>query len=306
MGENSKIEWTDHTFNPWIGCTKVSEGCKHCYAETLDKRWGRNNWGPQGSRTLTSDANWKKPLQWNRQAEKEGRRFRVFCASLADVFEDSEKISPAWRFRLGELIMQTPHLDWLLLTKRPENVMRFAPDFWVRLDNTKPLPPNVWIGTTVENQDAANKRLPYMNEIPAYVKFISAEPLIGPVSLEKALWHTLKFHAGGLKNCISWVIVGGESGHGSRPMHPEWARQIMGECKRDGIPFLFKQWGEYVPCFMVEDETAFPQKIVDGCIMNKIGKKVAGRLLDGKEHTNFPSHAMTPEFMEFYQRIKKD
>ena len=119
MAENSKIEWTDHTFNPWIGCTKVSDGCKNCYAESLmDKRWGKVKWGPQGQRQRTSDENWKKPFAWDRQAAKQGIRYRVFCASLADVFEDNDQVSD-WRLDLFDMIKVTPNLDWLLLTKRP-------------------------------------------------------------------------------------------------------------------------------------------------------------------------------------------
>jgi protein gp37 len=126
MGENSKIEWTDHTFNPWIGCTKVSDGCKHCYAEALmDKRYGRVKWGPQGTRQRTSADNWRKPLQWNKQAVKEDKHYRVFCSSLADVFEDNPQLTE-WRADLFNLIAETPNLDWLLLTKRPENINRMV------------------------------------------------------------------------------------------------------------------------------------------------------------------------------------
>jgi protein gp37 len=133
MAENSNIEWTHHTFNPWIGCTKVSDGCKNCYAENLmDKRYGRVKWGPQGTRVRTSEANWKKPLKWNREAEAKGERHRVFCASLADVFEDKpdQPEMEQWRLELLELIIKTPYLDWLLLTKRPENVRGMVYGDW--------------------------------------------------------------------------------------------------------------------------------------------------------------------------------
>lgn len=165
--KNSNIEWTTHTFNPWIGCTKVSDGCKNCYAEALDRRWGHKRWGPTAARVRTSEANWKKPLQWNAEAAKAKRRDRVFCASLADVFDDHESVDPHWRADLFNLIDSTPHLDWLLLTKRPENIQRFMPNLaesehmWPRA--------NVWLGTTVENQEQSEKRIPHLLKAPAAV-----------------------------------------------------------------------------------------------------------------------------------------
>ena len=156
MAENSAIEWTDHSFNPWIGCTRVSPGCVHCYAETLaDKRHGWVAWGPKGNRKRTAPANWRKPLTWNRRAEREGVRYRVFCASLADVFDPHPSIPQEWRAELWALIQETPSLDWQLLTKRPENVMRMVPALW-----QVEFPPNVWIGTSVEDQERADERIP--------------------------------------------------------------------------------------------------------------------------------------------------
>lgn len=251
MAENSAIEWTDHTFNPWIGCTKVSEGCKHCYAETLmDKRYGRVKWGPQGTRIRTSAANWRKPLAWNKQAEKEGRRFRVFCASLADVFEihPSQDLDE-WRHDLFMLIQKTPHLDWLLLTKRPENIMPYLMHGW-----GTDLPDNVWIGTSVENQEQADKRIQELCRIPATVRFLSMEPLIEEVNLlswlvlpdqsDKAEWCLMYY---GTSQPIDWVIVGGESGHGKRPFNPDWARAIRDQCAAAGVPFFMKQWDKIQP-----------------------------------------------------------
>ena len=248
MAKNSKIEWTDHTFNPWIGCTKVSDGCKHCYAETLmDKRYGRVQWGPQGTRVRTSAANWRKPVQWNKQAAAEGRRYKVFCASLADVFEDRPELVE-WRRELLDLIIRTPRLDWLILTKRPENVNRMIEQatgfseasMWFHAA------PHVWIGTSVENQETADKRIPHLLQIPARVRFLSMEPLLGPVDLNLGNWHTSPAECPAWYdwcNCsIDWVIVGGESGHNARPMHPDWARSLRDQCVAAGVPVFFKQW----------------------------------------------------------------
>lgn len=278
MTKNSKIEWTDHTFNPWIGCAKISDGCKNCYAEAMmDKRYGKVKWGVQGKRIRTSAANWKKPLEWNRQAEHEGRRYRVFCASLADVFEhkpDQHKEMEQWRFDLFRLIDDTPKLDWLLLTKRPENVMDM-----LRHDWADQLPSNVWIGTSVENQERADKRIPELLKIPAAVRFLSIEPLLGEVDL-------ISSHFGLLPG-IHWVIVGGESGANARPMHPDWVRSIRAQCQAAGVPFFFKQWGEWFPCF---DSTVSSQYLFsDGERVARIGKKAAGRLLDGREWNELPN-----------------
>lgn len=282
--ENSKIEWTDHTFNPWIGCTKVSDGCKYCYAETLmDKRYGKVKWGPQGARVRTSAANWRKPLKWDREAKEAGKRARVFCASLADVFEDKpdQPEMDEWRGDLFDLINRTPHLDWLLLTKRPENVRKAW--HWELMG----YPPNVWIGTSVENQEQADKRIPALLTIPAAVRFLSMEPLLGAVSVEII---DGVFYDGGmpfpwqrLENPgINWVIVGGESGPNARPMHPDWARRIQVECQRAGVPFFFKQWGEWQP-----------RRTLNGEKMFRVGKHAAGRLLDGHEWNEFPPISKT-------------
>lgn len=231
MAENSAIEWCDHTFNPWIGCAKVSPGCKHCYAETLmDTRYGRVEWGVHGTRVRTGPDNWKKPLRWNRQAEAEGRRYRVFCASLADVFEDRDELEP-WRRDLLALIYQTPRLDWLLLTKRPENVMRMLYGF---------MPPNLWIGTSVENQETADERIPELLKIPATVRFLSCEPLLGPVDLTPWLGTGHPTFDPG----VDWVIVGGESGPKARPFDVRWAWSLVEQCADAGVPCFVKQLGD--------------------------------------------------------------
>lgn len=247
--ENSKIEWTTHTFNPWIGCTKVSDGCKHCYAEAMmDRRYGKVKWGPQGERQRTSSDNWGKPVRWNKRAAAEGRRYRVFCASLADVFEDNPQLLD-WRKELFSLIEQTPNLDWLLLTKRPQHVFDFVPGHWLAR-----LPANVWLGTSVENQEQADKRMPDLMAIPAKVKFLSMEPLLGPVDLWGANYRNPNGGFTGAVtswgNGINWVIVGGESGKDARPMQIEWAQDIQRQCAAADVPFFFKQgsaanWPDY-------------------------------------------------------------
>ncbi len=225
MAENSKIEWTDHTFNPWIGCQKVSPGCDHCYAESLSKRYGWVEWGPHGQRKRTSAANWKKPLQWNKTAKAAGTRPRVFCASLADVFDN--QVPEHWRIDLFDLIGDTEHLDWLLLTKRPENIRKMLPTNWNVEDYQ-----NVWIGTTCEDQEHYDRRWPILQKIPASVRFISYEPAIGP----------LRLHIGE-RGAVQpdWIICGGESGPGYRPMPEEWAADIGGDCALRRVAFFMKQ-----------------------------------------------------------------
>jgi len=237
--EDSKIEWTDHTFNPWIGCEKVSDGCLHCYAEQMSKRYGWAEWGPNGKRKKTSEANWRKPLSWNRKAEKEGRRYKVFCGSLCDVFEDNEQ-TIWWLVELFELIEQTPNLDWLLLTKRPENIYdmwpriptRWDPRFEEYNEPHKTLS-NVWLGTTVENEELLGKRLDTLFTSPADKYFVSVEPMLSRIWLGD--WLTI----------IDWVICGGESGPGCRPFNVEWARRLLKECRAEGVPFFMKQLGGY-------------------------------------------------------------
>ena len=308
MANDTSIEWCDMTWNPWIGCTRVSPGCQHCYAETMmDKRYGKVKWGPQGTRVRTSADYWKQPLKWNREAAAEGIRRRVFCASLADVFESKPDQSGdlrEWRFDLWNLIEATPHLDWLLLTKRPENVNDIAPYTY-----GGDWPRNIWIGTSVENQEYADKRIPELLTIPAAVRFLSVEPLLGPVDLSQWLWADMPGKP--RLNRIHWIIVGGESGHGARPMHPDWVRAIRDQCREAGVPFFFKQWGEWAvttpvwtaphPGLTGPWTTSYKSDkqsyfIGDGIDtrhmkMEKVGKRRAGRLLDGREWNEFPKMA---------------
>lgn len=306
MGQNSTIEWTDHTFNPWEGCQIVSPGCAHCYAAARDRRLhGGAHWKHGGPRLFHSDAYWREPLKWDRAAAVEGVRRRVFCASLADVFEDrADLVAP--RARLFALIRETPHIDWLLLTKRPENAARL----WGEAHRADPVchgigipwPHNVWLGTTVEDQQRADERIPHLLAVPAVVRFLSCEPLLGPVDLDRWIGPQL----------LHWVIAGGESGRGARPMHPAWARSLRDQCTAAGVAFFFKQWGEWVPIWaMASDPDCRNVPALKDCpeakrrrvinlagghgfhgdavhVVQAVGKAAAGRELDGCTHDEFP------------------
>lgn len=225
MGKDTAIAWTDHTFNPWWGCTKVSPGCQHCYAETLAARFAAGMWGPTGRRRVMSEHYWHDPIRWHRAAVKAGRRARVFCASMADVFEDNPQVAAA-RARLFALVEVTPALDWLLLTKRPQNILRLLPPAWQAAP-----PPNVWYGTSVEDERRAAERIPALLAVPGSVRFLSCEPLLGPVNLAPYL-------AG-----LHWVITGGESGPQARPADLAWFRTIRDACLGAGVAYFHKQNG---------------------------------------------------------------
>ncbi|MBX9846063.1 MAG: phage Gp37/Gp68 family protein [Xanthobacteraceae bacterium] len=238
MGAWSKIEWTDSTFNPWVGCTKIARAksapsaCDFCYAEKWAKRSGQVGWGNFPRRRTTS-VYWRNPIIWNEQARsfqsRHGRRQRVFCASLADVFDN--QVDPTWRSDLFNLIRDCDQLDWQILTKRPQNIKKMLPHDW------KDGYPNVWIGTTAEDAGAYKQRVPHLLKVPAAVHFVSYEPAIGPLE---------KLDANGLSP--DWLIIGGESGVRSdliRRTEPQWVRAAIAECRRLGIAAFLKQWGTY-------------------------------------------------------------
>jgi len=319
VSENTKIEWCDHTFNPWRGCTPVSPGCLHCYAAALSKRTG----GPEYKRGVPRwrTKTWGDPVRWNKAAAGASQRPRVFCASLADWLDDEVPIE--WLKDLLCLIAKCPNLDFLLLTKRPENFAKRVAEVAEGWRSSCELavwwtlgiePANVWIGTTVEDQKRADERIPLLLQIPARVRFLSCEPLLEKVEL--GTWFFSMMTDAG-KCAINWVIAGGESGPGARPMHPEWARSLRDQCRAAHVPFLFKQWGEYAP----REDWQFagldnPKKAGQwtkhvvisstdrrqegkprlyahdskgrAVLMDKVGKKAAGRLLDGEEWNEFP------------------
>ncbi|MGD0052586.1 MAG: DUF5131 family protein [Vulcanimicrobiaceae bacterium] len=222
MGETD-ISWARYTLNPWIGCAHRSEGCRNCYAETMAHRWGWAKWGVNAERRVTAPSTWAKPIAWDREAAEAGRRERVFCASLADVFDEHPGVVEP-RARLWVLIQATPHLDWLLLTKRPENIAAMLPPDW---DGGYP---NVWLGTTVEDQRVA-ERIPLLRTVPAAARFLSCEPLIGQLDLHGRL------------EGIHEVIVGGESGAHARPMDLAWARDVVAAARNAGAAVHVKQLG---------------------------------------------------------------
>jgi protein gp37 len=273
VAKDSPIEWTHHTFNPWWGCTKVSPACSNCYAELWAKRMGHALWGGRAQRRFFSDKHWNQPLLWNEQAELKRTRQRVFCASMADVFEARVELD-AHRARLWSLIEVTSNLDWLLLTKRPENALRFSP--WGRS-----WPHNVWLGTTVENEEFAQRRLPHLLSVPAAVRFLSCEPLLGAVNL--APWFNRQ-----RLGTIDWVIAGGESGPCARPMHPDWATGLLRQCRTADVPFHFKQWGHWVP--QAKGDSKLVQIADERPVrMVRLVKKVAGRTLEGRTWDGLPA-----------------
>lgn len=260
MGEITKIQWTDRTWNPWVGCTKVSEGCAHCYAEALDKRFHSGaHWGKGAARERTSKANWKLPHKWNRKAERSGKRIKVFCASMADWLDPEVPIE--WFADLLGMIRQTPWLDWQLLTKRPElwgERLEGVKKHWMPDDamcrfprggvhlllgdwlNGKP-PSNVWVGTSLESPKY-NERIKHLLAIPAVVRFLSCEPLLGALSLPEATPNPFGYFGDG----IHWVIVGGESGPRARECNLAWIEDIVKQCREAKVPVFVKQLGANV------------------------------------------------------------
>lgn len=279
MGSDSKIGWTHATFNPVRGCRYAdlngapSPACTSCYAEGMGARNPAvlGEWGPTGRRVFASEAYWGQPLKWNADAEKEGQRRRVFCASLADIFEGADVGGVESRIdvrpdylpmldRLFDLIVRTPHLDWLLLTKRPHLMAA-----WWKADQeaAKVLgreawwPANAWAGTTVENQAAADERIPHLLRVPAAVRFLSVEPMLRAVDLSGYVEENLVRRAAGRlrrglcplsgsaeRARVSWVIAGCESSGprlGARPTNLAWLRSLRDQCSAAGVPFFLKQ-----------------------------------------------------------------
>ncbi|ASY64448.1 Bacteriophage protein gp37 [Sinorhizobium sojae CCBAU 05684] len=277
-----------------MGCTKVSPACDGCYAEALmDKRYGKVQWGPHGERVRTGAHTWNDPIRWNRQAEKDGDRPFVFCASLADIFDN--QVPPEWRAEAFDVMRRTPRLVYLLLTKRPQNIVKLA-------EAAGGLPSNAAIGTTVEDQPRFDINVPALRKAKRLVDplfaFLSCEPLLGPTI--------------GSLHDIDWVITGGETdqgGHKARPTHPDWFRSMRDQCAAAGIPFHHKQNGEWIAKGWEHAESKLhltrSGKIVskDECDDNrdfpgvglieieKVGKKASGRFLDGIEHNAFPEVA---------------
>lgn len=240
MAEQTNISWCNASFNCWEGCTNVSPGCDHCYAEVRDNRFNKGcNWGNNNPRKTMSENYWKQPKKWNLKALNENTRPKVFCGSLCDVFDNNAP--DGQRERLWKVIKETPYLNWLLLTKRAPNIKKYLPN---------PLPPNIWLGVSVENKKHGLPRIDILRNIPAAIRFLSIEPLLedlGEIDLSG----------------IGWVIIGGESGNNARPMNPDWVYPIIDQCVSMKIPVFFKQWGG-------------------------TGKDKGGSLIDGVEHKHWP------------------
>lgn len=288
MAEETGISWCDHTFNPIIGCTKISPACDHCYAETWANRFYKDLWN--GKRHVTSAAYWRQPLKWNRDAKAAGVRRRVFCASLSDVFDN--QWPPEVRAALWKLIAECDSLDWMLLTKRPQNIAKMLP---ISPDYAKPWRDKwpwswVWFGTTAEDQERYDQRMPHLAAINCARRFVSYEPALGPVDF-------LSGHSPGDDEPwaakLDLVICGGESGPHARPIHPGWARSARDQCRTAGIYFHFKQWGGWRPA--TADDTDYNTNPNDRAAiglhldMIRVGKTAAGRLLDGRTHDEMPA-----------------
>lgn len=323
MAEETEIAWTRSTFNPWIGCQKVGPGCDNCYAEAMDARkvfGGSTHFGARVPRLRTKEANWNQVRKWNKQAtesEFAGRKgfWPVFCASLADVFDN--EVPTAWRNDFWKLVRECPNLTFQVLTKRIGNVANMLPPDWG--DGY----PNVWLGVTIVNQTEADRDIPNLLAISAAKRFLSMEPLLGPVSLpfaRLAEWNAIadQNDQPWAKSALDWVVVGGESGPNARPMHPAWVQSLRDQCADNGVPYLFKQWGEWVPrsncyhtfedglscadldpsatkwvCIRLTESGTDGKRLENedgGCsaYMQRVGKKMAGRLLDGIQHAGFP------------------
>jgi protein gp37 len=292
MGQNSKIEWCDHTWNPWMGCTKVGPPCDHCYAERdMDLRYGRVRWGAGEDRIRTSVANWNLPLRWDRAAAAASKIATVFCLSLGDIWDN--EVDPLWRRDAFAVMERTPNLLYLLLSKRIGNACKMCDP----LAGNPPLPRNAALGATMATQDEWDRDLPKLMEagrdLGARFTFASVEPMLGPIDARGDL--------------PDWLIVGGESGPSARPMHPYWARSLKEQSAAAGIPFLFKQWGNWKPGVSALNANGFAAHVLavngaisegdklEGCDqrprwvpIKNVGKKAAGRLLDGVEWNQMP------------------
>lgn len=324
MATNSKIEWCDSTFNPWIGCTKVSQGCANCYAAMQDKfrKWTLEGWGAGKPRKRTSVANWREPLKWNREYDEAEtrraeallcappgsvlpeypRRPRVFCASLADWLD--VEVPTQWRVDLLDLIEATPNLDWLLLTKRPEgwsarmHEAMAAGSKLARSWLNGNAPSNVWVGTTVEDQTRAEDRIPELIDIPAKVRFLSCEPLLGPVDLRLVNDQRVVIQRNFVPG-IHWVICGGESGPGARPFVVEYADDLRRQCERAGVAFFMKQFGALPTTTNANlldwpDETVFealPGELAAGARILFVDRK-------GGDIAEFPEQLQVRQFPE--------
>ena len=323
MSDKTAIEWTDATWNPIRGCSRVSDGCRHCYAETVANRFKGEGQPYEGLIAKGGQWNGKiveiddlidQPLRWRRPR-------RIFVNSMSDLFH--ENVPDDTIDRIFAVMAVAERHTFQVLTKRPERMRSYlsqdrrrewadwAVNLWGGVDSDAlhdaimaddKVLPNVWLGVSVEHQKAADERIPHLLATPAAVRWISAEPLLGPVDLD--CWPETGCSRNWLdeEGGIDWVVVGGESGPHARPMHPEWARSLRDQCAAAGVPFLFKQWGEWAPTIhaydtdpsrlLLPDGTAYTPERGDefekAVTVRRVGKKSAGRLLDGVQHDGYP------------------
>lgn len=264
MAEETGISWTNATWNPWHGCEKVSAGCKNCYMFREKKQYGQDP-----TRVVRSKTKFYDPLKWVSSDDRAAPKY-CFTCSWSDFF--IEQADP-WRSEAWDVIRATPQITYQILTKRPERIPTALPDDWGTGYS------NVWLGVSCENQALAGERIPVLLQTPAALRFISAEPLLGPIEMRLEGW---------CENGIDWVIAGGESGPGARPMHPDWARSLRDQCEEAGVAFFFKQWGEFVSVSEMPGE-GFHFRFPDGATVRRVGTKAAGALLDGRAWQEFPT-----------------
>jgi protein gp37 len=291
MGDKTTIEWTDATWNPVTGCTKVSQGCKHCYAERVFPRTSARQQviEPSGERRERRFTDvWTHENRLNMPLRLRKPR-RIFVNSMSDLFH--EDVPFGFVERVFVVIEGAPQHTFQILTKRPERMRAFMQ----RWADQRGVPANAWLGVSVEDQSTADERIPLLIQTPAAVRWISAEPLLGPINLYPwACMPELMDKHGEPFVGLDWVVVGGESGPKARPMHPDWARSLRDQCVDAGVPFLFKQWGEFLPCGMPTDQPhdtnrSPPGGEVDGHRFVRIGKRAAGRLLDSRTWDEYPA-----------------
>lgn len=275
----TKIEWTDYTWNPVTGCTKVSQGCKFCYAETLFTRFGKQ-FGHEFTEVWVHGERLDEPV--NMKKKIKGKK--VFVCDMSDLFH--ERVPDDFIYDVFITIHKCPETTFQILTKRPVKAQRILRNLADAGLFEVPLP-NVWLGVSVENKATADERIPLLLQIPAAVRFLSCEPLLGPIDLSAYL-----SPAGGGKG-VDWVITGGESG--PRPMHPNWVRNLRDQCASANVPFFFKQWGGWLPMDHLDEDQYWQSKksmeVGTGYTSNtmfKVGKAKSGNLLDGKQHLEFP------------------
>lgn len=281
MGAKTKISWTDATWNPVVGCTPVSAGCQNCYAKRMHERFMDTPF----SRIWLNTGALEQPLYWRRSR-------RIFVCSMSDLFH--EDLPNEFREKVFDVIRKAHWHTFQILTKRPGQAIKYwkwRKEVYLAPNMNSAWPDNCWFGVTVENQKAAEERIDLALEIPAPVHYVSVEPMLGLIDLFP--WLGPYGPPGSLQApaMLDWVICGGESGPRSRPMHPDWPRSLRDQCQRADVPFHFKQWGEWSDgrdSYFARD--ALNEKVVhwEHSVSVRVGKKVAGRLLDGKEWLEFP------------------